>query len=364
MQSRRAHGYGWQQLPVLLLALLLAACDGSDGGNTGAGGGVTQPSTLLATSSRALRFDLVRSAGDVSQDVVLNYRGTDVLAGFPPDVPAPRWLTITPGPVTANTARFTLTVNAHTLAPGRYETVVRFRTGNIPAGGTEADITEVNKVDVPVRLTLIDLNTTPQLIGTDFIKGSGNITGNITVQSMDDALWSATSDQPWLVLDTTGGTGNGSIGYTIDPVQAGSGLRIANVEVRHPRVSHVLVTTFQINVLSPDLLLNPESLTFAIDAGTPPAQYSQSVTVTDRLGGSNAQLAANWSLAAISVPWLAMTPVSGSSAPAVTATVSVRADQVGGLGNGTHHGTITLAYTTEDGVARTRLLPVTLNLAM
>jgi hypothetical protein len=362
MPLQRAHHIGRRRFAALLMALLLAACDGDDRRRFGIT--LEPPPTSIATGTTDIRFALLRTAGDNSQDVTLVYEGTDVLAGFPPDVPAPHWLTITPGPVTAHEARFTLTVNPLALDPGRHDTVLRFSAGFIPAGGTEADIKRVKTVDIPLRLTVLDLDVAPQLINTNFIKGNGNLTGLITIQSPSNLDWLATSDQPWLTLSPASGAGTSTVAYSVDPFVSGYGPQVGHLRVRHPDSGEFFTTTFEINVIPPDLKLVPESLVFSLDGSSPPEQYSQALSVTDRLNGNNPLVAASWSVSSIDVPWLAMTPLSGSSAPAVNATVSVRADQIGGLANGTHNGTITLAYTTDDGVARTRTLPVTLNLAM
>lgn len=344
-------------LATCLYCLLLAACGG--GGGDGGGGA---PATSISSNTSTLSFTAHPSSGPLTQDATLTFTGDGVIVGFAPGVSVPSWLQIIDnGLVAANQASFSLSVDAGGLAEGTYQTSVRFLTGKIPPGGALEDATGISYVDIPVKLKVVKLGISSG-INTTSIRGSGNLTGALGITASSG--WTATADQPWLLLASNSGSGNTNLAYTAETASLGTGSHTATVTLTHTASGLFVTTSVTVTMVSPQLTVSPTSLSFTVDASTTAGQITTTFAISDQLGGTNADLAASWSVSAISVPWLDVTPPSGSTSPTQQITVSLLPDQLATLANGTFTGEITLAYTAEDGTGLTRKVPVTLNFSL
>ena len=145
--------------------------------------------------------------------------------------------------------------------------------------------------------------------------------------------WSASDNASWLTLSTASGTGNGSVTLTATtgtlPVGTNSGTVTFSGGAGVPPVT--VPVSFTV-AAAPNVTLNPSSLTYTATQGAAnPTNQTVSLTTS---GGTS-----NWTVSD-DVSWLTVSPASGSSNSALTASVNTA-----GLATGTRTGTITVSAT-------------------
>jgi len=337
---------------LALFSLVLSAC----------GGGGGDAPTSISTNPGSLSYTLTNQAAAQTQNVTVNYKGSGVIIGYAPGVTPPQWLSIqTLGGATDSSGTVAMTVDAAGLNPGAYSTSVRFVTGLVPAGGGQNDATNIVYTDLPVTLTVVDLTVSTGAVSVQVPDGSSAAqSGSFALGIGSGTHWSASSNQPWLSVPASG-TGPGNISYSINVVGLSLGTHTAIITITDGSGNSVTVTV-TVTVSAPLLTSSPDGLIFNVGADTSQAALSLALTISDQLNGSSPAHALSWSVGQIDVPWLKMSPASGSSAPPEQISVSIPAQQLATMANGSYSGNITLDYTTEDGLPHVLTVPISLML--
>ena len=153
--------------------------------------------------------------------------------------------------------------------------------------------------------------------------------------------WNAVSTAAWLNLSPASGKDAGTIALTATTGSLTAGPYNALITVSATNATPVSIpVTLTVTAPSPTLTVNPTAVTFSGVQGGP-NPVSQSVTVTSN---------SNWT-ASSSVPWLTLSPSSGSGNGSIAANVTLASAAVG-----PNQATITV---TSGGVTRTTAVTLT-----
>ncbi len=175
-------------------------------------------------------------------------------------------------------------------------------------------------------------------------QGDGSpTTQTLTVTNIGEGTldWNAVSSAAWLNLSPASGKAAGTIALTATTGSLAVGTYTALVTISAANATPVSIpVTFTVTPPSPTLTVNPTAVTFSgVQGGPNPA--SQSVTVMSN---------SNWT-ASSSVPWLTLSPSSGSGNGSIAANVTLASAVVG-----PNQATITV---TSGGVTRTTAVTLT-----
>jgi hypothetical protein len=266
---------GAARAAALLLPILLTACGGGGGGGSDSGGGGSASSTSIAVSPDSLSFKANQfGSPPPAQSVVATYQGDGVIAGYPPDQGNPGWLSIsaagsgTNSPVTFNLAPLNVS-----LAPGVYHTTVRFLTGH-------ADGTDLKYKDVAVTYEIAGrFATSTNELDFVLIKGDPAQTRQIAVIK-DDGRYSATSNQPWLIVEAAPQASGGAVNVTVDPAALSQPSQTGVVTITDDSqgIAPLQVTVVAM-VRNPNLSTNPTSVNISAvsDQTTVPAALALAI---------------------------------------------------------------------------------------
>lgn len=344
----------------MMALVLLASCGGGGGGG---GSGTPSPGvTSISANPQSISFNVLRSSGVATQDITATFQGSGVVVGYPPGTAIPSWLQTSSGSLTGDgqQATFRIYANPIGVAPGVHRARLRLLTGIIPPGGTAADATNIVYVDVPVSMTVADLSVDRTSVALDVVRGSGPLSGSLTLTTASTGGWSATSDQDWLELESSSGTGTAVLRYRVAAGDLALGAHTAYIAVTDTLTGIATSVAVTLNVRAPRLVVAPAALSLAVTATTTPAQLTVPLDLSDELGGLAPDHAVSWRITGIDVPWLTAGVESGSSAPLATVPVTVDREQIAGMANGSHTGNLQIAYVAEDGLERTQTVPFTL----
>jgi hypothetical protein len=165
--------------------------------------------------------------------------------------------------------------------------------------------------------------------------------------------WTAVADVPWISLSASSGTAPATLSVSVNIAGLPAGTHQGKVVISAEGAANSPATvnvTLTIQAPPPTISVSPASLLFSGQAGgATPA--SQTLTISNTGGGT-----LNWSVST-NVPWLSVSPSSGSAPPSANVTVSVN---IAGLSAGQHHGQITL--TAAGATNSPVIVPVTLTL--
>jgi 6-phosphogluconolactonase (cycloisomerase 2 family) len=356
MVKRRGAGILMRHVGVLLAALCLAACGG--------GGGGEEAPTAISLSRNSLAF--TGTQGDIATPQVVNvhFKGSGVLVGFAPGVTPPSWLEIQQNNAgTATDVEFAMRANiSSSLPPGTYGTSVRFVTGIVPAGGSIYDATNVVYADLPINLAVINFTLYPDSQAIELPEGQTAPTFATFELSVPSAgQWTTSSNQSWLTVQPSQGTGPAHVTVNIATASLTSGSNTGVITV-NDGAGHTKPFTVYVTFAPPRLAASPGALTFDITNDTSLPARSRTLTITDQLNGQQPARALSWTLSSITQPWLSLSASSGSSSPPQQLTATVSGEALAGMANGDYTATIKLAYQTSDGVARELWVPANLHL--
>lgn len=336
---------------VILFAAMLTACGGQ------------AFSTSISVSPKLVTFNASSQSGLLRQNVLVTYRGDGVVAGFAPGVSQPFWLGVNAISETANTVGFTLSVYPRGMSPGTYTVKLRFLTGVLPSGASSIEeATNISYVDLPITLVVAELSVSSSSVELSFVDGSNGTSSGTFRLNVDDAdRWTARSTQSWLSVMPQAGTGPADISYAVDTTGLAPGTHQGIIQITN-NFGVTVETTVTVAITAPLLTVSPATLAFTVGGDTSSAALSQTLNISDELGGANAAKALDWVVQGISAPWLSMTPTSGNSSPSDVATVTISRDSLASMPNGDYSANITLAYASEDGLSHTLNVPVVLHL--
>jgi hypothetical protein len=344
-------------LGVAVLALSLA-CGGSGsngGGGTVVGGGGY--SLELSATSVALSAD--RNGYMPAKTVMATFVGDGLVAGYPPGVSAPGWLSVSIGTPAGGSATVTLRTNTTSLTPGDYQTTVRIVTGK--QDGSVVVYKDV-AVDYVVRAGLQAATAPMSFSSVDGIAAplkTLTLTSDVLPKAWTLAVQSiGNAPSDWVVLPATSGTlstasADVQVGAAARPpgtynatlvVKDDTGLTRAGIQLTYNvTAAFTLSGTLSTRVTEAATLASldlPLALHTNLDAATGAGRTWQATSTAD---------------------WVSVVPTSGDlSADAILA---VRLDpaKLWALANGYYGATITVA---AQAGGTTASVPVSLNLAL
>ena len=296
------------------------------------------------------------------------FNGDGVAAGFAPGVDPPPWLNVTVASHTDSTADFLLGLNLSDVpGPGTYTTSLRFVTGHLNGSNDISNATDITFVDVPVSFVVSDFTVDPATLSYEAISGSAAQPTPSDVRTFSIAgtelQWSATSSQPWLSLSQSGGSSATVVPFVLDAAGLSFGRHDAAIAVQNAPSGETKSVAVALNVRAPRLVVSPMERSYTINVQTTSAALTQSVSVSDEIGGNTPALASHWTIA-IDQPWLAASASSGDSAPSSNVRLTVKADQLPQLANGDYVANVTFNYTDSDGATGNVVVPVTMHLSL
>lgn len=283
------------------------------------------------------------------------------------------WLAVSPAsvPVASNgTATITVTVTSAALAAGSYSgsiSLAAINSAGVAIAGSPQTVGVTLTVAAPPALSVapasLTFNITP-----------GPATQNITITNSGGSPlnWSATlaSGAPAYVTITTPASGTLAAGASatltisvnttglasgttastsviISAVNAATGTAVAG----SPATVPISITVTAPPPPPPAMTLSATALNFTTTAGTNPA--AQTITITNTGGGT-----LTWTAGTPSLPWLTVTPSSGSDTAGGTSTLSFSIN-VTGLVAGTYTATVTI--TAPGGISQTVTVTLKVN---
>jgi hypothetical protein len=273
-------------------------------------------------------------------------------------VPEPSWLNVTQQGGTANSVDFALTVT-DTQTVGTRSTTVRFATGHVDGSDVKyADLQVTYSVEEPFNATA----PAPTLAfsGVERSQVTQPAAGYALTITGAQSHWHASTSQPFIRLSATSGTGAATVVVSTDGSTLTSGSYNGTVTVSDDVSGAVLTFPVTFVLHAPALVITPSSLTFSVDSLTPSSELTQTLSISDELGGAQASEAAQWSLASISAPWLQFGASSGSTSPASLVTVTLSNSELSKLTPGAQSAAIVLNYVDADGVSHTANVQVSL----
>jgi len=295
----------------------------------------------LAVSTGTAQVDFVaarQGAVPAMQTVTATFTGTLVrVSGVPP------WLTLTPldsagvSPVT-----FGLTVNSTNFAVGTALSsglvFVTSRSGS----------TLTRSTTVRVNYTVVEpFDATAPAMAFNSIRGSTQppqpVAGFMLSVRGGLARWRISAPS-WVRLAQTSGTGPANINVTANAAEQGYGVINSQVTVTDDDSGQMRSLPVSLDNRAARLTATPTSVQFTIDNLKPTSSLSQILEISDELGGAQPSESVAWTLQSVSAPWLRVTPVSGGTAPATEATVSLDSNALTTLPLGQHTATITLNW--------------------
>jgi len=324
-----------RRLVPYALLFSLAACGGGGGG----GGGSTDDFSI---STSNVTFVAIQGSTPPIQTVNLtvNRGAVAILATSNSSLFSASFQTTGQA-----TGIITITPVAATFSPGTYTGTVTVRgcwTLNCAAG---TDVTGSPKtINVTYRVGADIAASSTSLTFTHVTGSAYPVSQTVNVLTSSGVAWTASTSNSWLMLSSTGGTGPGSIGISVNPGALAVGTYNGTVTLVAPSSGDTETVFVTLNVVVPGLVSNQASLAFSGTYGSPfPAQ---AVNITMNNGS-----AVNWT-ATPSSNWLVLSQTSGTTPSSITVGVDVT-----GLSAGSYNATITF---NGSGLSSPMILNVTL----
>lgn len=315
----------------------------------------------LSTSTSSLTFS--SGAGGASpspQTVDVTYNGTAVSVAN-----VPTWLSVTPAASGTSPVTYTFTPNGTGFSAGTTLTAdVVFSTSR---PGSPLQRTSTVHVSYNV-LQPFDATASVGTWAFTSVAKSAQVaqpSGGYTLTIWGSkARWRITSDSPWLKLSPASGSGGANVVVTADASAQPRGTFSATVTVTDDDSGGTRTFQATLNNRAARLLVSPSTATFNLNIATTLSDLTQSLLVTDELGGTAASEAVTWSTQSVDAPWLQWAPGGGTSSPSANGSLSLKKTEIEKLVPGQYTATVTLSYTSADGSGGTLQLPVTLNYNM
>lgn len=236
----------------------------------------------------------------------------------------------------------TITLDPDDLGPGTYE-------ADVTVTAKSAADTQVTIIPVKFVVQRPGLNVSPTAITRSTALGSGAVF-NETIQVSNSGTgrldWTASDDRSWISLDATSGSGDGSLGVTINSAGLERGTYTGDIEIIAPGAlgspAHVSVT---LTVLAPGLAVSPSSIGDTVPAGTT-TPTTRTLRVTNSGNGSITWTASKTQL------WVALSKTAGGAPEDVVVTLDPN-----GLPPGIYSDTI--VFTSPEATNGSVKVPVT-----
>lgn len=311
--------------------------------------GFVTPSWALQVSPSALTFSATSGGTDPAlQTVVLSNNRTRERTWMATSNAS--WITVTPSSGTITTENDTVSVRTTSagLAAGLYSASVTI-TETRQSGS-------IRRTILPVTLSVTGVAATPaiqlSLSSLAFSGTAGGVNPAPKTFSISNAgggtlAWTASNTAAWLILSPASGTNSGTVTASIAANSLAAGTYSTTVTVSAPGATTKTIPvtlTLTAATLSPVIGLNTTSLGFAGTVGG--ANPSAQTIGISNAGGSTLA----WT-AGDNVIWLTLSPLSGTNAGTITATVNLA-----GLLAGSYAATVTVTATG----ATPKTIPITL----
>lgn len=319
-----------------VLACLLSACGGggsSGGPSIGSPSGPGSSENSISLDSNALVLVQEAPAANAgvpsaSANVMVTYRGAGVVVGTLPGQSPPAWLTVTAPASPASPLK--IKIEGRSVQPGKYQTTLRFITGN-------ADQTGQAIKDLPV--SLIVLPAVPnEVVVTGAAQGTATRHG-VGIET-NNAAFTLSSDAAWLTLEKATVQGFSPITVIADPTTLGAGIHTAKVTMKETSTDVTKVVNISFRVAAPQLVVRRRAVALS-QVGTR-ARLQAEIAV-----GDNGKPGLQWSAQA-DQPWLKLGQQTGLSG----ASLAVTADAAG-LSNGMHYANVTFKQLNQPAAAPT-----------
>jgi hypothetical protein len=327
----------------LLSISILNGCGGGGGGSDS-----SEPTSssgdIFTFSEDSLAFSYSLSEPEPESQILNVGFGSAnrVEVGYPPGVPAPAWLNVAKVDTDDNSSPVDIRFSLETteLTEGNHSTVVRFVAYDLAGEVT-------GHKDLPVTCVVYN-----QLgLGTSelfFTHTSGSPT---TPESQFVSIygggltWTASADQPWVVLTDTSGTAPSSLEVNVNPDGLSAGNHSASITVINPDDGQTEEVTVDLTIETQKLLVGDNGVAFSSFPAAPSA-LTYSVRVFEDAGAS-----INWTASTLA-SWLDVTP-SGVTGDSLTLT----ADPSGLAEDTIHYATVTVS-SSDPSISNTETITV------
>lgn len=221
-------------------------------------------------------------------------------------------------------ADFEIAVNPQGLTAGQYTGIITLTDSRVNSRSASVNVT----AEVRAALALSGNDE----LNFEFVDGQSNVAVQSLSFSGPDVTWSAAADESWVMLNTTSGTGDGTLTVGIDtaglsPGEYSSTLTITDTNNNFDQSLDVLVTA----KIEPRMI-SAERTGVALASMPSLTNTSTSIKINDNGGESIA-----WS-AVSDASWLSVTP-SGQAGTDITLT----ANPTGLAGNTLHTADVTIS---------------------
>ena len=307
------------RVAAAVLALALASCKSTNDGS-GTGSGVTiDPTTLSFAADRNGPLPAAQSIHVTVSDSSAYY----VVAGYPPGVAVPNWLTPS---FTGSGTSWTLVVaiGSTALDPATYTTTLRI-------GIAKQDQTVLAYRDAQITYVVSNAGLTASpasLSFTQVIGGPTPLTQNVGVGGPVGQAWTASANQTWVVLGAISGTTGSPVSVGVNATGLAAGTYTARITFSGGSRTAPVDVTFRLD--APAIQASQTSLSFSGVNGAPIAGQALVISL-------NNGAAAPWS-ATDKPTWLVLSKPSGTTPETLTVSVD---PSLGSLASGAYDSTVT-----------------------
>lgn len=263
------------------------------------------PSANLITDRTPIQFQL--PAGSAATPIVWSIQspgseGAPVSVSSPD---APAWLNVSPGSATAGNggpAVFQVSADATNVAPGTYSTTL------IASSGSTQLTLPVTLTVTANAATLVPVQKSVTVTGQAGSLISRNL--DLSAVSSGPVSWQATSDSPWLQVQTPSGqistNGTGSLSITVDSTQLPVGVDTSGtIQISSPQTNSTEVVTVVATIYAANQPPYLSTAGVVLTGGTGGGAFTpQTVTVTypNHFGAKATLIAAD--------PWVSLSASS------------------------------------------------------
>jgi hypothetical protein len=348
---------------VLACAALLSVsgCGGGGGDDGGAGGG--GGSSTISLSVPSLRFTMEGTQPPPPQSVTVTFNGAGVVAGFAPGVQAPPWLSVSAPSVSNSPVTFSISVMPLASLPfGTHTSSVRFVTGTSlsnPTGFVDMTVTFIysepfNVLSNPFPLAFSELAGNPD--------PPTPASGQLQIQGAG-IPWRVTTNQPWISVHPTSGTGPATVMINLARPTLGPGIHNGEIQVIDERNGFAIRNFVTYTVTAAKLVLNRATVTFDIGPQTDVAGTTAAIVMSDELQGRSNLGDLTWQ-AASTAPWLQLSSTSGRTVASPNLVLSIPRAQLETLPPGFRSANIAITATDRTGHVHHVDMPVNLILRL
>jgi hypothetical protein len=289
---------------ALTLFALLTACGGGSGGSSdpsSSAGLEVSPSSLRLIAAQNGPLPLEQSfVVKVTSDEIAKVVGV-----APPGASIPAWITFKTGQSSSGIAVL-VGANTTNLAPGDYTVTIRM-------AGLRADRSVVAYRDVSLVYHISTLSTGINSFDVAYVIGTPDPLPRQVMLSASGHDWTAASNQTWLTVNQSSGSGGAALLVYAHPVGKAAGIYSGQISIKSTNGDEAIIN---VRLLVSDLSLQTSATTLNFSAENGTAVSPQPVSLS-----LNSGQAFNWT-ATTSAPWLEINRNSGTQADAITVTVN------------------------------------------